>query len=116
MATPGSVYSTFIEFQLLIIPQHHIHIPRRPLLFRRYKPTKNELKGPLAIEAVLALRPSEKSLSTELWILLASWHVTLKKFVASTMKTCLLTMCALALAPVCSGVLMVCVGLPPSLQ
>ena len=40
VATPGSVHSTFIELQLHIIPQHHIHIPPRPLLFRRYKPTK----------------------------------------------------------------------------
>ena len=33
----------------------------------------------------MARRPSGKFLSTELWILLACWHVTLKKFVASTM-------------------------------
>ena len=26
VATPGSVHSTFIELQLVIIPQHHIHI------------------------------------------------------------------------------------------
>ena len=38
----------------------------------------------------MALRPSGKSLSTELWILLASWHVTLKNLVASTMRTRLL--------------------------
>ena len=31
VATPGSVHSTFIERQLLIIPQHHIHIPPRPV-------------------------------------------------------------------------------------
>ena len=49
----------------------------------------------------------------ELWILLASWRVTLKKFVASTMRTCLLTTCALLLARVCSGVLLACTGLPP---
>jgi hypothetical protein len=36
VATPGSVHSTFIELQLLIIPQHHIHIHPRPLLFRRF--------------------------------------------------------------------------------
>ena len=42
-------------------------------------------------EAVLALRPSGKYLSTELRILLASWRVALKQFVASTMRTCLLT-------------------------
>ena len=36
VATPGSVHSTVIELQLLIIPQHHIHIPPRPLLFRRF--------------------------------------------------------------------------------
>ena len=41
VTTPGSVHSTCIELQLLIIPQHHIHIPPRPLLFRRYKPTKH---------------------------------------------------------------------------
>ena len=38
VATPRSVHSTFIELQVLIIPQHHIHIPPRPFLFRRYKP------------------------------------------------------------------------------
>ena len=27
VATPGSALGTFIELQLLIIPQHHIHIP-----------------------------------------------------------------------------------------
>ena len=37
----------------------------------------------------MALRPSGKSLSIELWILLASWHATLRNFVASTMRTCL---------------------------
>ena len=67
-------------------------------------------------EAVLALSPSGKSLSTELWVLLASWRVALKPFVASTMRTCLLTTCGLALAPVCSEVLLVCGGLPSSLQ
>ena len=56
------------------------------------------LRGAWQCEAVLALRPSGKSKSTELWILLASWRVTLRKFVASTMRTCLL----------------VCIGLPPS--
>ena len=40
VATPGSVHGTFFELQLLIMPQHHIHIPPRPLLFWRYKPTK----------------------------------------------------------------------------
>ena len=50
------------------------------------------------------------------WIMLAPWRVTLKTFVVSTMRTCLLTTCALALAPVCSGVFLACVGLPPSLQ
>ena len=45
-----------------------------------------------------------------------SWHVTLSPFVASTMRTCSLTMCTLALAPVCSGVPLVWVGLRPSLQ
>ena len=39
VATPDSVHSTCIELQTLIIPQHHIHIPPRPMLFRRYKPT-----------------------------------------------------------------------------
>ena len=65
---------------------------------------------------MLALRPSGKFLSTELWILLASWHVALRNCVASTIRTYLLTTCALALAPVCSGVPLVCVDLPPSLQ
>ena len=62
---------------------------------------KSTLRGARQYDAVLALRPSDKSLSTdhELWILLASWHVTLNVFVASTMRTCLLTTCALALAP-----------------
>ena len=40
VATPGSVHSTCVELQLLIIPQRHMHILPRPLLFRRYKPTK----------------------------------------------------------------------------
>ena len=35
VATPSSVHSTFIELQLLIVPQHHIHIPPRRLLCRR---------------------------------------------------------------------------------
>ena len=70
---------------------------------------KISLKGAQQSEAVLALRASGRSLSTELWILLASWHVTLKTFAASTMRTCLLTTCALALVPVYSGVLLVCV-------
>ena len=78
--------------------------PPRPLSCRRYKLTKNELKGCKQCEAVSAVRPSSKSLSTELWILLASWHVTLRRFVASTMRTWLLPTCALALAPFCSGV------------
>ena len=34
---------------------------------------KSSLRGARQSEAVLALRPSGKSLSTELWILLASW-------------------------------------------
>ena len=59
-------------------------------------PLQIALTGPMA-EAVLALKPSGKSLSTDQWILLASWHVTLKTFQASTMRTCLLTACALAL-------------------
>ena len=40
VATPGSVHGTFFELQLLIMPQHHVHMPSRSLLFRRYKPTK----------------------------------------------------------------------------
>jgi len=40
VATPDSVHSAFMGLQLLIIPQHHIHIPPRPLFFRRLKPTK----------------------------------------------------------------------------
>ena len=64
----------------------------------------------------MALWLSGKSLPTELWILLASWHVTLKTFVASTIRTCLLTTCALALAPVLCMVHLICVDLPPSLQ
>ena len=34
------VHSTCIELQVLIIPQNHMHIPPRHLLFRRYKPSK----------------------------------------------------------------------------
>ena len=71
--------------------------PPRPLLCRRYKPTKMRLRGARHCEAVLVVRPSGKSLSTELRILLASWHVALRKCVASTMRTWLLTMCALRL-------------------
>ena len=89
--------------------------PPRPLLCRHYK-LKNSSRGPWQCEAVLAFTPSGKSLSTGLWILLASWHVTLEEFVASTMRTCLVTTCALALAPVCSGVLLAYASLPPSLQ
>ena len=40
VATTGSVHGTYIELQLLIIPQYHIHVPPTPLLFWRYKPTK----------------------------------------------------------------------------
>ena len=40
VATPGSVHGKFLELQLLIIPQHRVHIPPRLLLFRRYIPTK----------------------------------------------------------------------------
>ena len=40
VATPGSAHGTFVELQFLIMPQHHVHIPPRPLSFRRYKPTK----------------------------------------------------------------------------
>ena len=40
VATPGSVHGAFFELQLLIMPQHHVHILSRPLLFRRYKLTK----------------------------------------------------------------------------
>ena len=58
---------------------------------------KMRLRGAWQCEAVVALRPSGKSLSAEIWLLLASWHVALRKFVASTMKTCLLTTCALRL-------------------
>ena len=39
IATPDSVHGTFFGLQLLM-PQHHIHIPPRPLLFRHYEPTK----------------------------------------------------------------------------
>ena len=49
VATTGSVHGTFFELQLLIMPQLHDHIPARPLLFRRYKPTKKWLKGRLAM-------------------------------------------------------------------
>ena len=44
VAGPDSVHDTCIEVQLLM-PQHHIHIRPRPLLFRRYKPTETELTG-----------------------------------------------------------------------
>ena len=43
--TPDSVHITCIELQLLIIPQHRIHIPPRTLLFRPCKPTKSSLRG-----------------------------------------------------------------------
>ena len=42
VATPGAVHNTCIELQLLIIPQQHINIPPRPLLF-----TINRLKSRL---------------------------------------------------------------------
>ena len=45
VATPDSVHSTVIELQLLIIPQQHIHVPPRPLLFRRYKQLRLRLEG-----------------------------------------------------------------------
>ena len=32
VATQGSVYATSFELQLLIVPEHHVHIPPRPLL------------------------------------------------------------------------------------
>ena len=59
----------------------------------------------------MVLRSCGKSISTELWILVASWNVIFRKSVASTMRTCLLTTCALAPAPVFSEVL----GLRPRL-
>ena len=31
VAMPGSVHGTFFELPLLIMPQHHVHIPPRPL-------------------------------------------------------------------------------------
>ena len=75
--------------------------PYSLLLDVYYSGTINLLKmssrGAMQCEAVLALRPSGKSLSTELLILLASWHVTLRKSVASRMSICLLSTCALAL-------------------
>ena len=64
----------------------------------------------------MVVMPSGKYLSTELWILLAYWHEALRKFIASTMRTCLLTTCALARALICSGALLVCVGLSASLR
>ena len=48
VATPDTVHSTFMELQLLM-PQQHIHIPPRPLLFSRFNPTKNELRGRLRL-------------------------------------------------------------------
>ena len=41
---------------------------------------KMRLGGARQREAVLALRTSGKSLTTEVWIVLASWHVKLRKF------------------------------------
>ena len=41
---------------------------------------KMSLRGAWQCEAALALRPSAKSLSNELRILLVSWHVILRKF------------------------------------
>ena len=92
----------------------HIIIPTSPLdvyYASATKLLKLSLRGARQYEACLAHIPSGKSISTELWILPASWHVVLRKSVPSTIRTCLLTMCALALAPVCSGVPLVCVAL-----
>ena len=62
VSTLDSVHSTFIELQLLL-PQYHIHIPPRPLLFRRYKPNKKVAqRAPIASNV---------------------------RLVASTMRTCL---------------------------
>ena len=45
VATPGSARGTFFELQLGIMPHQHVHIPPRPLLFRRYKSTKKKGEG-----------------------------------------------------------------------
>ena len=42
-------YIVYVSSSSFLMPQHHIHIPPIPLLFRRYKPTKSELKGRLAM-------------------------------------------------------------------
>ena len=39
---------------------------------------KISLRGARQCEAVLALGPSGKTLTTDIWILLASWHVALR--------------------------------------
>ena len=55
VATPDSVHSTFFEL-VFLMPQHHIHIPPRALLYRRHKPTQKKLKGRLATMLRLRLR------------------------------------------------------------
>ena len=116
----GAAITTLARRPCLGIRNASLPTPKSLLLDLYYasaiKLLKMSLRGARHCEAVLALRSCGKSLSTELWILLASWRVTLKNFVASTMRTCLLTTRAVALAPVCSGVFLVCVCLPPSLQ
>ena len=69
VATPDSVHSTFIEVSFL------------SLLDRYYSgATESKVKGRLAMRGCVGpyiIRPSGKSISCELWILLVSWHVTL---------------------------------------
>ena len=100
------------------LAQHDVIIAKPLLLYyiQAVKTTKHELRSAWQDEVVLALRPSGKSQSTELWILLTSSHAQSRECVPSTMRTCLLTPCAPALPLMCSGVPLVCIGLPPSVQ
>ena len=52
VAMPGSVHGTFIE-----LPQHDIHIPPRPLSFRRYKSTRVRLRPDGRGRSVLVATP-----------------------------------------------------------
>ena len=54
VATPGSVHSAFIELQLLIIPQHQIHIKSISLLDLYYPGAINRLKRSLRLRLSLS--------------------------------------------------------------
>ena len=112
MATPHSCHGSKVR---LSWQQHHTQTPPRPYYAGAIKLRKMSFRGTRQCEAFWPL-----GLLTSGCPLIYGFclhpGVPLRNFVPSTMRTCALTMCALFLALVCSGVPLVCVGLPPSLR